>query len=166
MDISPNSALRPSPGRFLAVDPIEGGCANDYVYVYGDPVNTSDLSGKNIFGDIWDAVKEVADDAWDTVYRNVFTCNDTTFTRAVGALSLLPPFGKGGSKRAWGGSATGWLNFTVGVAVGYEAAGKLGRPALTGLAGNAVRAGSGVSAAISVAATVYDVSRRFACSNR
>ncbi len=27
-------------------DPIEGGCANNYVYVYGDPVNTSDLSGR------------------------------------------------------------------------------------------------------------------------
>lgn len=31
--------LRRSP------NPVEGGCANDYVYVYGDPVNTSDLDG-------------------------------------------------------------------------------------------------------------------------
>jgi hypothetical protein len=39
--------LRPHVGgsRFLEVDPIEGGCANDYVYVAGDPVNASDLSG-------------------------------------------------------------------------------------------------------------------------
>jgi RHS repeat-associated protein len=36
----------PSLGRFLAVDPIEGGCANDYVYVYGDPINSTDLTGK------------------------------------------------------------------------------------------------------------------------
>lgn len=34
----------PSIGRFLAVDPIEGGCPNDYVYV-SDPVNHRDLNG-------------------------------------------------------------------------------------------------------------------------
>ena len=33
-------------GRFLTTDPVEGGCANDYVYVFGDPVNQSDLSGR------------------------------------------------------------------------------------------------------------------------
>lgn len=32
-------------GRFLSVDPIEGGCANDYAYVHGDPTNFSDPSG-------------------------------------------------------------------------------------------------------------------------
>lgn len=29
-------------------DPVEGGCANDYVYGYGDPVNTFDLSGTQV----------------------------------------------------------------------------------------------------------------------
>ena len=38
----------PGLGRFLAVDPVEGGCANFYVYVYGDPVNSSDVSGKSM----------------------------------------------------------------------------------------------------------------------
>jgi RHS repeat-associated protein len=32
-------------GRFLTRDPIEGGCANDYVYVAGDPMNQQDLTG-------------------------------------------------------------------------------------------------------------------------
>ena len=35
----------PGLGRFLEVDPVEGGCANDYMYVHGDPVNSTDLTG-------------------------------------------------------------------------------------------------------------------------
>ncbi|MEO0492648.1 MAG: hypothetical protein AAF081_04445 [Actinomycetota bacterium] len=46
--------------RFLTVDPIHGGCANNYVYGYGDPINGADLNGK-IFG--W--VKDKAGDAWN-----------------------------------------------------------------------------------------------------
>jgi RHS repeat-associated protein len=36
----------PEIARFLQPDPIEGGSANEYAYTYGDPVNTSDLSGE------------------------------------------------------------------------------------------------------------------------
>jgi RHS repeat-associated protein len=36
----------PGLGRFLGVDPVEGGCSNDYAYVYGDPVNSFDINGK------------------------------------------------------------------------------------------------------------------------
>ncbi len=35
----------PGLGRFIEVDPVEGGCSNDYVYV-NDPVNQFDLDGK------------------------------------------------------------------------------------------------------------------------
>jgi RHS repeat-associated protein len=35
----------PSLGRFLEVDPVQGGSCNDYDYVCGDPVNAFDLSG-------------------------------------------------------------------------------------------------------------------------
>lgn len=35
----------PALGRFLQADPIEGGSANDYDYVNGDPVNSLDLAG-------------------------------------------------------------------------------------------------------------------------
>lgn len=35
----------PTQGRFYTVDPIQGGCANPYTYVYGDPLNQQDLTG-------------------------------------------------------------------------------------------------------------------------
>ena len=38
----------PSVGRFLEVDPVEGGSANDYDYVEGDPVNKFDLNGTDV----------------------------------------------------------------------------------------------------------------------
>lgn len=32
-------------GRFVQPDPIDGGCSNPYSYVYGDPVNLTDITG-------------------------------------------------------------------------------------------------------------------------
>jgi RHS repeat-associated protein len=36
----------PALGRFYAVDPIEGGAANNYDYAFQDPVNVYDLDGE------------------------------------------------------------------------------------------------------------------------
>lgn len=40
-------ALNTTEGRFMSVDPIYGGCANAYVYAYGDPFTQQDLTGQS-----------------------------------------------------------------------------------------------------------------------
>jgi RHS repeat-associated protein len=37
---------QPTLGRFLSVDPQQGGCANNYTYAFGDPTNNPDLNGQ------------------------------------------------------------------------------------------------------------------------
>lgn len=37
---------QPGTGRFLTVDPVDGGCANAYTYGFGDPINGPDLTGR------------------------------------------------------------------------------------------------------------------------
>lgn len=62
----------------FTVDPIEGGCANDYTYVHGDPVNSSDTTGTN-----W--LSDRLSDAWN------WTQNSCLGPIALGAVAVLAP---------------------------------------------------------------------------
>ncbi len=64
----------PKLGRFLGVDPIEGGSANDYEYALGDSINNSDVSGKAACTDyeITLTAHAAGLERWDVSYN--YTC--------------------------------------------------------------------------------------------
>ena len=59
----------PAIGRFLEVDPVEGGSANDYGYCNGDPVNCNDLGGTK------PKARELTPDEEATLGRLVSNCS-------------------------------------------------------------------------------------------
>ncbi|TNC25093.1 PA14 domain-containing protein [Amycolatopsis alkalitolerans] len=57
----------PLLGRFLQVDPVEGGSANDYDYANGDPINNTDLDGNCWFCSVFNSVVHVVTAVADVV---------------------------------------------------------------------------------------------------
>lgn len=72
----------PELGRFLQVDPVEGGTANNYVYV-NDPVNSLDLNGKWSISGLFKSVVNVVKKAAVKVLKTVVATAKEVATAAV-----------------------------------------------------------------------------------
>ncbi len=86
-------------GRFLSLDPVEGGCANKLVYVFGDPVNKTDLTGKDTScaqGILWVAV------GFLTFIGGALLLEVTTAGVGVPALAVIAMLGGLGTMTAGG----------------------------------------------------------------
>jgi RHS repeat-associated protein len=70
--------FNPAEARFLSVDPVDGGCANAYVYAYGDPLNHGDLTGQHSCGDVAKNVEGIV-------------IGVVSFVAAVAALAATDP---------------------------------------------------------------------------
>ena len=101
---------QPMLGRFLAVDPVEGGNASDYIYP-NDPINAFDLDGLCGWTDPFDCVAKAAKAVVSTtvkgvqatgrfVKRNGSTIKNIATAVAVGAAVGLLIVGTGGAAAA------------------------------------------------------------------
>ena len=119
----------PGYGRFLSIDPIEGGCANPYVYVFGDPLNMSDISGKGPFdwvGDAWDATGgKVVSGITNNACRIASVAGTLAAWAARGAaIAALGALvvASGGTAAVFLGAAAFWLGVASTAAAGAQVA--------------------------------------------
>ncbi len=92
----------PTLGRFLEVDPIEGGSCNPYDYACADPINNRDLTGTRLCVDINCKVTVVGPRPSGSTMRTAYGQVATRYSAPSGGRS--PSGGGGGS---WGGGSSG-----------------------------------------------------------
>ncbi|HMT62797.1 MAG TPA: RHS repeat-associated core domain-containing protein, partial [Microthrixaceae bacterium] len=130
----------PDLGRFIEVDPVEGGNPNDYSYVI-DPIDGSDLDGMCGWTDPWVCVKKVARKAKDiakSVGRFVKKHRDTIAFGLALILACVGCMAASAGLRVWSTYDACRARQKVSCAVGVASLATFGAAKLRGSAGEAL----------------------------
>lgn len=113
----------PFLGRFLTVDPVAGGSANDYDYDYtnGDPINETDIDGRWT----WKSVFKTAATALSVVSSIAGSIPLCGVCSAVGLITGVASAGFTAATGDWKGAGMALVGTAAGVAFG--GIGRLGK---------------------------------------